>query len=121
MRHMNQAIEELKQANANLHVIDRNDNEAKNKVSEAREIISVAAERLGIVSRMIEFVWSSETTKDPLALADAIEIAVAFAGGEFYGRFSQANFQHALASEVLSDDNFYIYIWGSSRRSKPTI
>ena len=48
MRHMNQAIEELKQANANLYAVEQDDQPAKNLVSEARKIIQLASERLGV-------------------------------------------------------------------------
>ena len=48
MRHMNQAIEELKQANANLHAVDSEDQSARNAVSEALKIIQLASERLGV-------------------------------------------------------------------------
>ncbi len=50
VRHMNQAIEELKQANANLHAVDQDDKTAKNAVNEALKIIQVASERLGVAS-----------------------------------------------------------------------
>ena len=48
MRHMNQAIEELKQANANLYAVEQDDQQAKNAVSEALKIIRLACERLGV-------------------------------------------------------------------------
>ena len=50
VRHMNQAIEELKQANANLYAVDLDDQQAGNLVSEALKIISLASERLGVAS-----------------------------------------------------------------------
>ena len=50
MRHMNQAIEELKQANANLYAVQPTDQQAKDTVIEAAQIIQLAAERLGAVS-----------------------------------------------------------------------
>ncbi len=50
MRHMNQAIEELKQANANLYAVERDDQPAKNLVNEAHKIIQLASDRLGVAS-----------------------------------------------------------------------
>ena len=50
MRHMNQAIEELKQANANLYAVEQDDQPAKNAVSEALKIIHLASEKLGVAS-----------------------------------------------------------------------
>ena len=50
IRHMNRAIEELKQANANLYAVDKDDTEAENIVSEALKIISLASDRLGMAS-----------------------------------------------------------------------
>ena len=47
---MNQAIEELKQANANLYAVEQDDQPAKNLVSEALKIIRLASERLGVES-----------------------------------------------------------------------
>ena len=49
IRHMNQAIEELKQANANLYAVKQDDKTAKSAVSEALQIIQLASERLGAV------------------------------------------------------------------------
>lgn len=46
MRHMNQAIEELKQANANLYAVERDDQGAKKTVDDATKIISVTSEWL---------------------------------------------------------------------------
>ena len=48
MRHLNQAIDELKQANANLHSVERDDERAKVLVKEALKIIQVASEWLSI-------------------------------------------------------------------------
>ena len=48
IRHMNQAIEELKQANANLHAVTPEDKLACDLVSEASKIIQLASERLGV-------------------------------------------------------------------------
>ena len=48
--HMNHAIEELKQANANLYAVEQDDQPAKNLVSEALKIIHLASERLGVAS-----------------------------------------------------------------------
>ena len=53
---------------------------------------------------MLDMSWSSDTINDPLILADAIELAVAFAKDDYNGRFTRANFQHIVASEILSDD-----------------
>lgn len=53
---------------------------------------------------MLDMMWSSDTTKDPLILADAIELAVAFAEDDYNGRFTRADFQYIAASEILSDD-----------------
>ena len=50
MRHMNQAIEELKQSNANLYAVERDDQEAGKVVSEALKIIYLSAERLGVAA-----------------------------------------------------------------------
>ena len=50
MRHMNQGIEELKQANANLYAVERDDQEAGKVVSEALKIIYLSAERLGVTT-----------------------------------------------------------------------
>ena len=50
MRHMNQAIEELKQANANLYAVKQDDQPAKNAVSEALNIIHWASDKLGATS-----------------------------------------------------------------------
>ena len=46
MRHMNQAIEELKQANANLYAVERDDADAKRTVDDATKILNVAMEWL---------------------------------------------------------------------------
>ena len=43
---------------------------------------------------MLDMAWSSDTTKDPLILADAIELAVAFAKDDYNSRFTRADFQH---------------------------
>ena len=53
---------------------------------------------------MLDMTWGSDTTKDPLILADAIELAVAFAKDDYNGRFTRADFQHIAVSEILSDD-----------------
>ncbi len=53
---------------------------------------------------MLDMTWSPDTTKDPLILADAIELAVAFAKDDYNGRFTRADFQHLAASESLSDN-----------------
>ena len=44
-------------------------------------------------------------TKDPLILADAIELAVAFDYDTCNGRFRRADFQHFVDTENLSDDD----------------
>ena len=46
MRHLNQAIDELKLANANVHHVERDDKGAKDLVNEALKIIQVASEWL---------------------------------------------------------------------------
>lgn len=48
VRHMNQAIEELKQANANLHAVNHDDDRAKKTVIEALKIIQLASHTLGV-------------------------------------------------------------------------
>lgn len=53
---------------------------------------------------MLEIEWSSAVTKDPLILADAIELAVAFGDESYGGQFTQADFQHLTATENLGDD-----------------
>ena len=53
---------------------------------------------------MLDISWSSAIAKDPLLLADAIELVVAFASDEHYGRFTRADFQHFVATENLTDD-----------------
>lgn len=60
---------------------------------------------------MLDMTWSSDTTKDQLILADAIELAVAFAKDDYHGRFTRADFQRLAASESLSD-NEMSYITG---------
>ena len=60
---------------------------------------------------MLDMTWSSDTTKDKLILADAIELAVAFAEDDYRGRFTRADFQRLAASESLSDDEMS-YITG---------
>lgn len=50
VRHMNQAIEELKQANGNLHAVKNDDQAAKNAVREALQIIGLASETLGVIA-----------------------------------------------------------------------
>ena len=59
---------------------------------------------------MLDMAWSSSITKDPLILADAIELSVAF-DDACNGRFTRANFQHYVAMENLGDDN-QTYITG---------
>ena len=53
---------------------------------------------------MLDISWSSGITKDPLLLADAIELVVAFSNDEYYGRFSRADFQYFVTTENLTDD-----------------
>ena len=48
--------------------------------------------------------WNSALAKDPLVLTDAIELLVAFAEGDYSGRFTRANFQHFVTMENLTDD-----------------
>ena len=50
VRHVNQAIEELKQANANLHAVAHDDEVAKRAVREALRIIELASHTLGVGS-----------------------------------------------------------------------
>ena len=54
---------------------------------------------------MLDMTWSSDTTKNPLILADAIELTVAFSEEDCNGRFTQADFQRIVASENLSEDD----------------
>ncbi len=51
---------------------------------------------------MIDITWDSSITKDPLQLADGIELAVAFVG-RYGSRFTQANFQRSVDTENLDD------------------
>ena len=48
LRHMNQALEELKQANANLYAVEKTDQQAAAAVTEARKALSIAAEHLAV-------------------------------------------------------------------------
>ena len=48
--------------------------------------------------------WNSALARDPLVLADAIELLVAFAEDDYSGRFTRANFQHFVTMENLNDD-----------------
>ncbi len=48
---VSQAIEELKQANANIHAVERDDQRARAVVEEALKIITVQADRFGIPVR----------------------------------------------------------------------
>ena len=50
-RRMNRAIEELKQANANIHEVERDNQEAKHLVEDALNVIRVQAERFGVPIR----------------------------------------------------------------------
>ncbi len=54
---------------------------------------------------MLDISWDSAITKDPLRLADAIELSVAFSEEDYNGRFTLGSFQHLVASENLSDDD----------------
>ena len=54
---------------------------------------------------MLDMTWSSAVTNDPLILADAVELAVAFSEEDCNGRFTRADFQHIVASESLDDDD----------------
>ena len=51
---------------------------------------------------MIDITWDSGVTKDPLLLADKIELAVAFDDSNG-SRFTQAHFQHFVDTENLDD------------------
>ena len=50
IRHMNQAIEELKQANANLYAVEPDDKSSKDLIIEASKIIRLASETLGVTA-----------------------------------------------------------------------
>ena len=50
VRHINRAIDELKNANANLYAVEHDDQEAKDRTSEALKIITLAANTLGVTS-----------------------------------------------------------------------
>ena len=52
---------------------------------------------------MIDISWDSTITKDPLKLADAIELTVAF-GDDYAIPFNRAKFQTLVSTENLSDD-----------------
>ena len=54
---------------------------------------------------MLDISWSSTITKDPLTLADAIELVVAFGEDNGKGRFNRADFQHVVDTENLNDDD----------------
>lgn len=60
---------------------------------------------------MLEMIWGTDTTNDSLILADAIELAVAFAKDDYNGRFTRADFLHLAVSESL-DDNEMSYLPG---------
>lgn len=60
---------------------------------------------------MLDMSWNSGLAKDPLALADAIELLVAFSEDDYNGRFTRANFQHFVTMENLSDDEM-TYVTG---------
>ena len=49
-------------------------------------------------------VWGSYVTKNPILLADAIELAVAFDDERYGGQFTRAEFQNLVATEDLTDD-----------------
>ena len=53
---------------------------------------------------MLDMTWSSDTIKDTLILADAIELTVAFDKDDCQGRFTLADFQRLVTSEILSDN-----------------
>ena len=53
---------------------------------------------------MLDLSWSSDIAKDPLRLADAIELVVAFDDASF-GRFTQAEFQNVVDSENYREDD----------------
>ena len=54
---------------------------------------------------MLDIPWDSAITKNPLRLADAIELAVAFSKEDYNGRFTLGHFQHLVVSENLIDDD----------------
>ena len=52
---------------------------------------------------MIDIPWDTSITRNPLILADAIELTVAF-GDDYVSPFTRANFQRLVSTENLSDD-----------------
>lgn len=50
---------------------------------------------------MLELSWSAEISRDPLYLADAIELLVAFDSEEFQGRFTRAHFIQWMTMEEI--------------------
>lgn len=68
---------------------------------------------------MIEIEWDSDAAKDSIALADAIELAVAFGEADYYGRFTQADFQRAL-TETLGDAGIS-YIQGDQADARAAV
>ena len=61
---------------------------------------------------MLDISWSSDITENPLRLADAIELAVAFGGDNYNNRFTRADFQYCVDTENLSDDDYPSYLTG---------
>ena len=54
---------------------------------------------------MIDFVWSKDIIKDVVDLTDCIELVVAFSDDDYYGRFTQSDFQDIVHSEPLGDND----------------
>ncbi len=69
---------------------------------------------------MLDINWSSSVTKDATLLADAIELALAFGGDEYYGVFTQADFQHYVGIENL-DDNDHSFLSGQAADERVTV
>ena len=53
---------------------------------------------------MLDIPWDSQITTDPLLLADAVELTLAFDAENFDHRFTRADFQHILATENLNEN-----------------
>ena len=54
---------------------------------------------------MIDFAWTKDIIKDAVDLTDCIELVVAFSDDDYYGRFTQSNFQYIVRSELSGDDD----------------
>lgn len=53
---------------------------------------------------MIDFDWTEEIIRDAVDLTDCIELVVAFSDEDYGGRFTHADFQNIVQSELLEDD-----------------